>query len=116
MIKTFHVQNYKALRDVRLELTPLHVLIGPNDSGKTSVLEALRAHSRIASGEGKAFEGRWTGCQLVWRQTDSEVTFEATGAGEGERSNTYWDFDFRREATAYSKCETRSSLSTFPRS
>lgn len=83
MIKTFHVQNYKALRDVTLELTPLHVLIGPNDSGKTSVLEALRAYSRITSHQGKAFEGRWTGRQLVWRQTDSQVNFEATGQWAG---------------------------------
>jgi AAA15 family ATPase/GTPase len=43
MIRTFRVQNYKALRDVTLELTPMHLLIGPNDSGKTSILEALAA-------------------------------------------------------------------------
>ena len=43
MITRFRVQNYKALRDVTLDLTPMHVLIGPNDSGKTSVLEALAA-------------------------------------------------------------------------
>ena len=83
MIKTFHVQNYKALRDVTLELTPLHVLIGPNDSGKTSLLEALRAWSRIASGQDEAFDGRWTGRQLAWRQADSEVTFDVTGRWDG---------------------------------
>ncbi|MHB1767925.1 MAG: AAA family ATPase [Phycisphaerae bacterium] len=41
MIMQFHVKNYKALRDVTLPLTQIHVLIGPNDSGKTSILEAL---------------------------------------------------------------------------
>ena len=46
MISQFRVQNYKALRDVTLDLTPMHVLIGPNDSGKTSVLEALQVLSR----------------------------------------------------------------------
>ena len=83
MITTFRVQNYKALRDVTLELTPLHVLIGPNDSGKTSLLEALRAYSRVTSGQGEAFEGRWTGRQLVWRQTGSAVILEATGRWGG---------------------------------
>ena len=43
MITRFGVKNFKALRDVELELTPLHVLIGPNDSGKTSILQALAA-------------------------------------------------------------------------
>ena len=37
MIKQIRIQNYKALRDVTLDLTPIHVLIGPNDSGKTSI-------------------------------------------------------------------------------
>ncbi len=46
MISQFRIRNYKALRDVRLDLTPMHVLIGPNDSGKTSVLEALQILSR----------------------------------------------------------------------
>ena len=41
MITRFRVQNYKALRDVTLDLTPVHVLIGPNDSGKTSLLQAI---------------------------------------------------------------------------
>lgn len=41
MITPFRVQNYKALRDVTLNLTPIHLLIGPNDSVKTSLLEAM---------------------------------------------------------------------------
>ena len=46
MITQFHVKNYKALRDVTLPLTQIHVLIGPNDSGKTSILEAIAALCR----------------------------------------------------------------------
>ena len=46
MIKQFHVKNYKALCDLTLPLTPIHVLIGPNDSGKTSILEAIAALCR----------------------------------------------------------------------
>ena len=46
MITRFRVQNYKALRDVTLDLTPVHVLIGPNDSGKTSLLESIEILSR----------------------------------------------------------------------
>ena len=37
MLRNFHVENFKCLRDVAVELEPFTVLIGPNDSGKTSL-------------------------------------------------------------------------------
>lgn len=67
MITRFGVQNYKALRDISLELTPLHALIGPNDSGKTSILNALSALSRSVDYPlNQAFAGSWDGRELVW--------------------------------------------------
>ena len=67
MIKRFRVRNYKALRDVALVLNPIHVLIGPNDSGKTSILEALAALCRSVDHPlAQAFTGSWEGQQLVW--------------------------------------------------
>lgn len=42
MLQSFHIQNFKCLRDTTLDLGPFTVLIGPNDSGKTSILDALR--------------------------------------------------------------------------
>jgi hypothetical protein len=66
MIQQIHIQNYKALGDVTVALTPLHVLIGPNDSGKTSVLEALSAICRSTDFElSQAFGGAWQGQELV---------------------------------------------------
>jgi predicted ATPase len=72
MITRLQIRNYKALRDVTLNLTPIHVLIGPNDSGKTSVLEAIAALCRsVETGLAAAFSvsGRWEGLSLVWNQT-----------------------------------------------
>lgn len=67
MIKQFSVKNYKALRDVKLDLTPIHVLIGPNDSGKTSILDALAALCRSTDHAlPDAFMGSWSGAQLIW--------------------------------------------------
>ncbi|MEX2175430.1 MAG: AAA family ATPase [Pirellulaceae bacterium] len=72
MINRFRVQNYKALRDVSLDLTPIHVLIGPNDSGKTSILSALAALCRSVDLHlEQAFGGAWDGRELVWHG-DSE--------------------------------------------
>ena len=78
MITNFRVQNYKALRDVTLKLSPIHVVIGPNDSGKTSVLEALGAFCRSVDSElVAAFRGHWEGRDLVWCRSDEAITFIA---------------------------------------
>jgi predicted ATPase len=42
VIESVHFQNFRCLRDVTLRLTPLTVLVGPNSSGKTTVLEGLK--------------------------------------------------------------------------
>lgn len=86
MIESFHVQNYKALRDVRVDLTPIHVLIGPNDSGKTSIVEALTALCRMVRLPlDQAFLGRWQGRELVWTgSSDRVVSFEVVVSEEGK--------------------------------
>ena len=47
MIQSAHFQNFRCLRDVKLNLAPLTVLVGPNSSGKTTVLEGLRPRVNI---------------------------------------------------------------------
>ena len=81
MITRFRVQNYKALRDVTLDLTPIHVLIGPNDSGKTSILDAIAALCRSVDHVlPQAFTGSWDGRGLVWRGApDRDISFQASG-------------------------------------
>jgi predicted ATPase len=37
-----HVQGFGCLKDVKCKLTPLHALIGPNDSGKSTMLRAIQ--------------------------------------------------------------------------
>ncbi len=46
MLASLHVQNFKCLRDVEVAFGPFTVLIGPNDSGKSSILDALRMLGR----------------------------------------------------------------------
>ena len=72
MIKQFSVKNYKVLESVSIPLTPIHVVIGQNDSGKTSLLEAI--HAFCSSTQGPlvdAFPGMWTGRELVHFGADS---------------------------------------------
>jgi predicted ATPase len=68
MITKLRIKNFKALRDVEIDLTPIHVLIGPNDSGKTSILDALAALCRSVDHTlADAFLGSWKGAELVSR-------------------------------------------------
>lgn len=41
MIASVAFRNFKALRRTRIDLTPFNLVIGPNGSGKTSLIEAL---------------------------------------------------------------------------
>ena len=41
-LEKVHIKNFLSLRDVELPLKPLTVLVGPNASGKSNVLSALR--------------------------------------------------------------------------
>ncbi|HEX8706108.1 MAG TPA: AAA family ATPase [Myxococcaceae bacterium] len=52
MIQSVHFQNFRCLRDVKLNLSPLTVLVGPNSSGKTTVLHGLTLPS-------PSTENRW---------------------------------------------------------
>lgn len=42
MLKTLYVQHYRSLADVRVDFSPITVLVGPNGSGKSNVVDALR--------------------------------------------------------------------------
>lgn len=84
MITRIRIENYKALRDVTIDLTPIHVLIGPNDSGKTSILEAVNALCRsVDLPLNDAFAGAWKGRELVNSMaSDPVVTITAHLNGE----------------------------------
>ena len=49
MISKVHFKNFRCLRDVELTLEPLTVLVGPNSSGKTTVLEGLRPRTQLGT-------------------------------------------------------------------
>jgi len=49
MIESIQFKNFKALRDTTLPLGPCTILVGPNGSGKTTVLQALEAIRGAAS-------------------------------------------------------------------
>jgi predicted ATPase len=50
MIQKFKIKNYKSLRNVEIDLNKFNVLIGPNASGKSNLLDCLAFISEIAQG------------------------------------------------------------------
>lgn len=49
-IETLGIENFQCIPSLELKLTPLHALIGPNDSGKSTILKAIRIMMALASG------------------------------------------------------------------
>jgi ABC-type molybdenum transport system ATPase subunit/photorepair protein PhrA len=90
MMTRFRVRNYKCLKDVDIPLTPIHVLIGQNDSGKTSLLEAMFALYTIDESSDAAFPGNWTGRELV-NLAASEPRIELGASARDAKG----EFDYR---------------------
>ena len=79
-----HIQGFRRLRDVELELKPLCVLIGANGSGKTSLLDELSLLSASASGKLKDWISDASGMNAnltsdAARQMSFELSMEVTG-------------------------------------
>jgi predicted ATPase len=51
LIKSIEIEGFRSLRRVRLDLRPLNVLIGPNQSGKTNILDALDFLAQAVQGK-----------------------------------------------------------------
>jgi predicted ATPase len=49
MIRRVDVRNFKALRNVSVDLAPLTLVVGPNASGKSSILEGLYYLTQLGS-------------------------------------------------------------------
>lgn len=59
-IRSVHIENYRCLLDVEIEFSPLTVLVGPNASGKSAVLDSLEPALEIST-------------QELWRQQRDRV-------------------------------------------
>ena len=66
MLKRIHIQGYKSLADVEVQLTPLTLLFGPNAAGKSNFLDALQLLSNLATSRtlNEAFDPPYRGKPL----------------------------------------------------
>lgn len=76
MITKLHIQNFKCLRDVSVELEPFTVLIGKNDTGKSSLLEAIHTLSGLVQATSPSVpleQLAWRGVVPPWIQWKADV-------------------------------------------
>lgn len=89
MITHLHIENFKCLRDVTIDLGLFTVLVGPNDSGKSSILDAIHLLSRTARSALSESLGEASSddaspfASLVWhRDLARRISLDVKGAGE----------------------------------
>jgi predicted ATPase len=138
MIHGVRFRNFKALRDVELPLDRFTVLVGPNASGKTSVLEGLHLLTRLVAhdparvfeeaggigviasrGGHGSFELGLTG---TFRKKHGELSISFPAIEDYPFSDTYrldsrWGerrFSTRRELSSESKGEDGAELPLAP--
>jgi predicted ATPase len=81
VIKKIHVQNFKCLRDVEVELGPFNVLIGPNDSGKTTLLQAIELLRGLSNLQIPFSE------TMIWhRRKDLKTRLTVNSTSDGSKS------------------------------
>jgi hypothetical protein len=73
MLTRVHVEGYKCLRDVTVELGPFNVLIGKNDSGKSSFMQAVSEPARTFK--------RWNPTNLPKDVSSGQWRVQLTGRG-----------------------------------
>lgn len=84
MLRSIHIQNFRCLRDVRAELRPLTVLIGPNDSGKSAFLDAIRVFGNNQQAFEIPLKDHWrlTFENQIKLEADSEYVVQQSTRGQ----------------------------------
>ncbi len=74
MIRKVTFKNFRSLRDVELTLEPLTVLVGPNSSGKTTVLEGLKPRKEFFDSDFWQ-QNRFEGTLIHWLHANDEKSY-----------------------------------------
>jgi hypothetical protein len=85
MVEELHCVNFKSLRDATIPLRPFSVVVGPNASGKTSILQAIKTLSSAATSRPPQPD-----CSTLRRRSVGEsgtLTLSLRGRWDGQDGN-----------------------------
>src|SRR5687767_2057365 len=77
-VEELRIQSYGCIQDATFCFTPLHALIGPNDSGKSTVLRALRTLAFIFTLRSGEREGQARRRAIEVHNGEATPRFEAS--------------------------------------
>lgn len=86
MLREFHVKNFRTLLDVRINLQPLTVFIGPNNSGKSNMVRAIKKFAELHRGQQNPQD---------WNPTPQPLSYfvAAEDGGDAFQFNVLWPTD-----------------------
>ncbi len=98
MLESIHIENYKSLEKVDVRLGPLTVLIGPNNSGKSNVLDCLAFLGDLLRSGAPAVESRGGFANIIWHG-DTKRTLSLTLRGkrraDGEKTSIPYTYSIK---------------------
>jgi predicted ATPase len=96
MITLIEARNFRCLRYIRQPVGPLHVLVGPNASGKTTFLDSIAFLGRLVSDGLEAAVGDRSQDfrDLVWRRTEGNFELAVEAGIPAERRRLLADREF----------------------
>lgn len=102
MLNEISISNFKSLSEVSLKLRPITILIGPNRSGKSGVLQALTCFKQSLGSHDLILDGNFINLgtyQDVVRRGQQRITLKTAGSSIFEES--LFPFDTKRVSYAY---------------
>jgi len=100
MFTHIKLKNFKAIKSLDLPLSPITAFIGPNDSGKSSILQAIHLATQIAilNKLENILIGDWQLEQLQTQNVYEPISFEFDGKfSDSERASFQWSFGLEKQ-------------------